>query len=152
LDESFSVLVEWRGCGLFCCILFLGPVVDWSALEWRVLGSRRLGVLELLEGFYNISRHGEVDLVIAVVPVQRNIDVTFSSPIRSYLVVLFEGVLEVESMLGANVLDAEVVNDKGELYWAMIMLPETGDELALVVTVLVESLLEELVGEETGLW
>ena len=56
-------------------------------------------MLELLEGFCDISRHGEVDLAIAVVPVQRDSDITFSSPIRCYLVVLFESVFEVESML-----------------------------------------------------
>ena len=109
-------------------------------------------MLELLEGFCDISRHGEVDLAIAVVPVQRDPDITFSSPIRCYLVVLFESVFEVESMLSADVLDSEVVNNKGELYRSLVMLPETWYELALVVAVLVESLLEELVGKETSLW
>ena len=86
-----------------------------------------------------------------VVPVEGDADVAPPVPFGLDLVVVLDGALEVEGVFGADVFDAEVVDDQCELHWAPVVLPEARDELALPIAVLVESFLEEFVRKEAGL-
>ena len=76
-------------------MLFLGAVLD--GLAWiRLLllfGTRDM--LELLEGFGYVARHGEVDLSSFIVPIQRDADVLASVPFSGDLVVMFQRLFEM---------------------------------------------------------
>ena len=61
--------------------------MDFSAVGWLIPRMRavfRAGwswVLELVEGGFNISRHGNVDVSIVVVPVDGDTTVEFAGPV-----------------------------------------------------------------------
>ena len=68
-------------------------------------------VLELFERLRHIAWHGEMYLLFLVVPVQRNANVPFSSPISGDFVVFFECLFEAEGMFFAFILDTKIVHD-----------------------------------------
>ena len=55
-------------------------------------------------------------------------------------------------MFFADILHAEIVDDEGELNWSPFVLPKAWEQLALVVTAFVETLLKQFVGQQAGLW
>ena len=53
----------------------------------------------------------------------------------------------MEGMFFADIFHAEIVDNKGELDWFPFMLPKAWDQLALVVSAVVEVLLEQLIAQ-----
>ena len=104
-------------------------------------------VLELPQCLSNVPRHGKVYLLFGVIPIQRYAYVTGSGPINAHLVVFCDDGLQVLGMFSSDVFYTEIVNDQGELDGSPIMCPQSRDEFALPVAMLVESFFEELVGE-----
>ncbi len=91
-----------------------GAVGGYGVWMWLILWCRRVRVAETCEGFIDISRHGEVDLVICVVPIQGQTKVARAFPICITFVVLFEDGDQVLSISLVDVFDTKIVNDKGE--------------------------------------
>ena len=58
----------------------------------------------------NVAWHGDVDVAVSVVPVQGESAVERFGPVGGELVMLFEGVLEVQGVGFRKVFDAEVVD------------------------------------------
>ena len=81
-----------------------------------------------------------MDLSSIVVPIKRDANVSLSIPFCCHIVIFLNGILEVYSMLLAHVFDNKIFYDDCELYWSPIVCPKTGDQLALSVVSLVESL------------
>jgi len=52
-----------------------------------------------------------MDLTLDVVPIESDADVAFALPIRGYLVVLLQYLLEVPSVFFTDVFDTKVVDD-----------------------------------------
>ena len=108
------------------CILLFGAVIWWSVLERRILALRWFGMIELGERLLDVSRHGEVDLPLRVVPVECDSDVSSSRPIFGDVVVVLEYVHEMSGVLAAFVLDSEIVDYECELDWSCVVGPEPG--------------------------
>ena len=68
-------------------------------------------VLKLLEGLLDITRHGEMNLALAVVPVQCYANVSVARPVSGDLVILLQRLLEVACMLLPNVFDPKIIHD-----------------------------------------
>ena len=67
-------------------------------------------MVELLEDFCHISRHGEVNLLFGVVPIECNVYVTRACPIGGDSVVFFEDSEQVIHMFMTGVLDSEIID------------------------------------------
>ena len=68
-------------------------------------------MVKLLERPRHVPGHGEMDLTLDVVPIESDADVAFALPIRGYLVVLLQYLLEVPSVFFTDVFDTKVVDD-----------------------------------------
>lgn len=100
----------------------------------------------------NVAGHGDVDVAEFVVPCEGEAAVEGACPINGDGVKELECVDEVLSMMFADVLDAEVVNDESEGDRAFGVGEETGSVLSGDVAVLGKVGLEASVGEYAGLW
>ena len=78
------------------------------AFRWRV-------VIELAERLLDVSRHRQMDLLLLVVPVERDSDVPCARPVFRDVVMLFEDVHEMSGVLTAFVFDPKVVDYQREL-------------------------------------
>jgi hypothetical protein len=76
--------------------------------------------------------------------------VAFALPLARALVVLLYGFQQIVSMLFAHVLHAKVVKDQVEANRAVFAFPEPWCGLTLVIAVLVEVLLQELLGNDAA--
>ena len=99
------------------------------------LRSSRSWVVETGECFLYVVWHGDVDLLVFVVPINRQADVAAAFPLMADGAVLFDGLHEMLGASGAHVLDAEVVHNQAETDWPPIMFPKTQADLALSVSV-----------------
>lgn len=71
----------------------------------------------LLEEFHDtISRHGNVQLVCIVVPIQSYTAVQVPCPIFSESIVLLKAFDEMINLSFVRVFDSKIVHDKGECY------------------------------------
>ena len=70
---------------------------------------------KLGQGSLNIARHGEVNGVVQVVPLETYAKVQASLPIQCDVVMLFEGCSEVLGMFLAHAFDAKIIDNKGEV-------------------------------------
>ena len=86
-----------------------------------------------------------VDLYSPVTPIQRDSNVSSSVPLCCHSVILLNGVLEVYWVLVVHVFYAKVIDNKSELNWSPIVCPKPGDQFALSVSSLVESLFQKLI-------
>ena len=77
-----------------------------------------------------------------VVPIQGDANVPGSIPFRCNRIIFFKCFLEVERMFLAEIFYSEIIDYQRELYRAPCVLPKAWDELALLVSFLVESLFE----------
>ena len=68
-----------------------------------------------------------MNLTSLVVPIQCDSDVPSSFPFCSYIIIIFECLLEIEGMLFANVFDSEIVYDQHKLKCAPVVLPWAGE-------------------------
>ena len=103
-------------------------------------------MLELLERFCDTVWHGYVDLSSLVVPINSDANVSSSIPFCCHSVILINGVLEVYCMFLAHLFDSKIFHDECELYWSPIVCSKNGDQLALSVSSLVESLFHKIIG------
>ena len=76
--------------------------------EWIMLKRRTFLMLELPEGFGNISWHGEVNLSLGVVPVKGDSDVTRASPVCCDLAVFSEDIEEMLQVFFSFVFDTKI--------------------------------------------
>jgi hypothetical protein len=78
-----------------------------------VAGLFGIGELELMQSGGDISRHGEVDRALVIIPVEFDSTIVEGAiPIGGCFVVFFEGIKQVVGALLANVLDTEVIQYK----------------------------------------
>lgn len=104
-----------------------------------------LDMVELAEGFLDISWHIQVDLSFLIVPVEVDADVSYCAcPIRCYFVVLLEDVFQMFCMFDAFVFDTEIVHNESERDWSCFMFPKSWHQLALKVSILVNPFLHLL--------
>ncbi len=90
-------------------------------------------------------------MVHVLVPIQCYPDVLFACSIACTFVVFFECILEMLWMFFANVFDAEIIDNQGELYGSCVVLPKSRYQFALLVSVFVEVFFKEFVGQESSL-
>jgi hypothetical protein len=112
----------------------------------------RLGVMEALPSFFAVARHGEADKMVVVVPMQGKPNVALPLPIHGDFIVAFKCVDEMIGVCFANIFHTEVIDTEGKADGSPIMCPETGVDFALVVTIGLEALFEELLRNDAGLW
>ncbi len=62
-------------------------------------------------------------------------------------VVFFKCVLEMLCMFFADVFHAEVINNQCELYWSCVVFPKARYQLALLVSLFVETFFKEYDGQ-----
>ena len=146
LDELLALGIKRREFGGFSGILYLGAIFNRGVGEWRVLRRRRFLMLELCEGFGDISWHGEVNLSLGVVPVKGDASVMRAGPVCGDLVVFSEDLEEMLRVFFSAVFDTKIVRHKGELDGMPFVGPESRDELTLAVAMLVEVFFEEFIG------
>ena len=70
--------------------------------------------LELEEGCFNVSRHGDAHISVDVVPLECEAEVFLPGPVLGDLVIFPEGFEQVISVCRLCVLDPKVVNDEGK--------------------------------------
>ena len=96
-----------------------------------------------------------MDLSPDVVPVQFDADVFLALPVCFEIVVRPDGVDEMLRVFLPDILYPEVVNYESELDWAPFMFPQSRYQLALIVVLIValrvETLFQQLLGEDAGL-
>jgi hypothetical protein len=93
-----------------------------------------------------------MNLAFVVVLIQCYPDIPFACPITHKFVVFFKYVLEMLCMSFANIFHAKVINNQCELYWSCDVFPKTRYQLALLVSMFVETFFEEFVGQYSCLW
>ena len=89
LDEFLVGFIQRLRHGFLDSVLFLCTIVDFFALEWRVLQSRRFVVFEFFECLVLVTGHREVDFAIGIVPVQCDANIPDTGPINAAFVVFF---------------------------------------------------------------
>ncbi len=99
---------------------------------------------EMNEGIFDVPRHGEMNLALGIVPIERESEVLHSFLVSVDCVVLFQYAHEMLDIVFVNVLHAEVVDDKCETDGAPVVSPVLWCDLALSIPGFVE-LLSELV-------
>ena len=77
--------------------------------------------------------------------------VAIAGPISGDLVVLTKGLVEMFGMFAAYIFDTKIVHGQDKLDRTCCVAPQTRHQLTLKVSVLVESLFKQLVGQEPGL-
>jgi len=121
-----------------------GVVRDWGILDfcaivgalpsmWGMFGAFGMGVLELQEGPFNVSRHGEVNSALVIVPLKGKTTIPGGCPIFSDLIMLPEGIEEVGGIIPVGVSHSKVINNQGESDVMGVVLPETRGERAGVI-------------------
>ena len=131
--------------------LLLCSIVGGSVGVRLVLSMFRAFTIEAFEGIGDVIRHGEMDLSLGVIPVKSKSEVAFAFPVFSDVVMLFDGVDEVGGVFFAYVFHSEIVDNEEERDGSPIVRPQTRCVLALVVSLTVEALFEELLGEDARL-
>ena len=81
LDEGFVLLVEWGGLVRFIDILLFGTIRACRVWVWLVLSLAGMCVLKSLSGILAVPWHGEMDLLVWVVPCDGEAKVAFPLPV-----------------------------------------------------------------------
>ena len=103
-------------------------------------------MLEFVKGCCNVSWHGEVDGSFDIVQFECYPTVLeFASPIFSDAVVFADAVVEIISVLSADIFDSKIVDHKGKYDRAPFVTPEPGCVATLVVSFGFQSFGEKLV-------
>jgi hypothetical protein len=89
-----------------------------------MLGTVGSGVLELVKGTCDVAGYGEVDSAFVIVLLERDTTVERAGPITCELVFGTDGVEKMISVLLADVLDTEIVDDESERNWPAVILPK----------------------------
>jgi hypothetical protein len=98
------------GCGKLWC----GGIGGGSEFVGGILGFLGGGMLDAMECFGDVTRHGELHGAIDVVPIEGETTVFGSCPIGGDGVLGLEAVQEMLGMLPTHVFDTEVVHDQAK--------------------------------------
>ena len=79
-----------------------------------MLGAGRWCVLKSMEGFGDVAWHGDVDVLFGIVPIDGQTTIFTSCPLDGDMVGLLKGLDEMQGIIVAKVLDAEIIDCKGE--------------------------------------
>jgi hypothetical protein len=135
-----------------------GSELDLGAVVWggpgmgRALVGVGFGMLEPVQHGWDVSRHRDVHIFVGVIPADGEAVEQCAAPILGDRVELTKGPEEVLGMLGANVFDAEIVNDEGEGDGTSGVGPKRGGAGNRGVAKLGETKGEAIVGDVTGLF
>jgi hypothetical protein len=88
-----------------------------------ILGTRRFGVLELVDGGLYIAGHGNVQGVVGVIPAQGYATIQRAGPIFRAFVVRVDGQEEMFCMFVAFIFNAKIIVNERELDGVMGMVP-----------------------------
>ena len=91
--------------------------------------------------------HGQMILVLVVVPIQCYPGVLFACPNARKFVVFFKCVLEMLCMFFASIFHAKVIDNQRELYGSCVVLSKARYQFVLLVSVFVEAFFKEFVGQ-----
>ena len=132
--------------------ILLSGAISWgSPGVRRVFGACGFGVDKPLEGPCNVARHGEIDVVLVIVPGEGKADLPAAAPILRTFVFCGDDGDELFDILFVCVTDAKVVDDKGEHQVAVCMFPETRGDGAWDVSKRMEELTQAIIGELASL-
>jgi hypothetical protein len=70
-------------------------------------------MLKVMESFFDVARHGEVNCPGHVIPVQFDSTVQIAIPVKGNGVVEFDGLDEMLCMFCSYVFDPKIINDEG---------------------------------------
>ena len=149
MSEGLGV-EEWRGVGIGR-VLDGGAVVGWIPGVRGVLRTCGGHVHEFVECAGDVAWHGDVDGAGGVVPFEGEAAIEGAGPVGGDGVLCLESVDEMLCVFGADVFDAEVVDDECESDWSSGVAEETRRVFCGGVAVLGEMFLEAVVGENAGL-
>jgi hypothetical protein len=153
LLDSFlsSFLEEWT---VICWTrsLIVLAIIDRIGRKGTVLWFQRGNVGVPCELLHYIFGHGEVDILILVVPfkVDAAVEVAYAV-FHNFICFFVRGIIEVLEVVFTNVFDFKVVDSKIEPNGVRVMLPQAGSVGLFMVTMSCKSFLEELVGKNPGL-
>ena len=88
-----------------------------------------------------------MNLFIVIIPIQLDFHKFFPVDIDGDFVIFFKRADEVIQIIFADVFNAKVVNYQDKLDWLWFVLPQSGHSLALVISRLVQTLLELILSE-----
>jgi hypothetical protein len=94
-------------------------------------------MLKMCERFGDINKHGDVDSLSRVIPVDVHAKIPLSIPIVQALVVLAEGGGKLFGMFAADILDAKIVHTKCEQYGPIVVSPKAWCDGTLAVAMLI---------------
>ena len=92
-------------------------------------------MLKTLSGLVAVSWHGEIDLLVWVVPCDGESQVAFSLPVMQCGVVHIQCLKEVFGMLDADVFHSKIIHTECERDGLPVVSPKTGGDSALVISV-----------------
>ncbi len=72
-------------------VLNFGAIVRLGPSMWGMLWVRRVGVVEPLQGAFDVTGHGQIDCALVVIPGESKAAVPGGIPVLSDLVLLTEG-------------------------------------------------------------
>ena len=110
-DAVFIVFMCGHGIGR---ILHLGPIHRREPFVGRVFKARGYAVLEDLQGFADGVGHGNVDLIVRVVPIDGKYAVLAARWVDGDGVILLDGVEGVVGVVGGEKIDSKVIYSEGE--------------------------------------
>ncbi len=128
------------------CVVYFFFAPYWIGALWYG-ACCMLPVLKLFQSFLHVVWHWHMNLALVVVPIQHYPNVLFACSIARKFVVLFKCVFEMLCMFFANRFHAKVINNQCELYGSCVMFSKARYQLALLVSVFVETFFEEFVGQ-----
>ena len=116
-----------------------------------VLSASRRDVLEASQSAGDVTWHGNVNVTVGVIPGQSEAAVQRAVPLCGDGVELAKRSDEMLSVVFADILDAEVVDNKGEGDGSSVVTKKSGSVWSGVVTVFLKMLDEALIGQNPSL-
>jgi len=133
--DAFAI-VSIKGSSVVWCrgILDFGTITGVLPSVWGMLRTSGMGVTKVQKGMFNIARHGQINGMVGIVPLEGEAAVTGGGPIFGDMIMAPEGSEEVVGIVLVGVANDKVIHNQGEADVAGIMLPETRGEWAGVIT------------------
>ncbi len=105
-----------------------------------------------LEGTRNVARHGYIDVMALIVPIESEPNVPVATPVLGAFVFLGNDSNEVVNILLVSVSYTKVVNGEGEHQITVEMLPQAGRDRTWHVSKRLEEVAKTVVGKFSCLW
>ncbi len=86
-----------KGSGVVWCwgILDFGTITGALPSMWGMFGVLWIGVMKTQEGTLDVTRHGEINSTLGIVPLEGKTTIPGGCPICSDLIMVLEGIEEV---------------------------------------------------------